>query len=134
TTALDATQGRRPGVTTGEVDDNVDAAVIGAALRLAILLDCPFRPIEVGVINHLVGSHFLQTTQFFLAGCTSNHLRAQQFGKDDTGSADAAAGAEDQNRVALFNGVVGDEHSVRGAISYRKRSRLDETNPVWDAD
>src|SRR5688572_30640881 len=41
--ALDAFERRHPGIAAGEIDRHVDAAGVGAALRLAELLDRPFR-------------------------------------------------------------------------------------------
>src|SRR5262245_29644812 len=88
--ALEAAQRRMPGIPAGEVDHDVDAALVAPPLRLAVFLDRPFRPVGLGVVDRLVGAHFLQATELLVARRAGDHMRAEQLGEDHAAGADAA--------------------------------------------
>src|SRR5262249_60033078 len=107
--ALEAAQGRVPGVTAGEVDHHVDAALVAAPLRLAVCLDRPFREIDLFDVDHLIGAELLELSHLFRARRARDHLGAEVLGEDDTAGADAAAGAENEHALARLDGGVGDQ-------------------------
>src|SRR5205085_11000496 len=45
--SLEAAQRWHPGVAAGEIDHHVDAALVAPALRLAVFVDRPFRPVDL---------------------------------------------------------------------------------------
>src|SRR5262245_22475450 len=98
--ALDTAQRRQPRVAAGEVDDDVDATVVGATLRLAVFLDRPLRPVGLGVVDDLVSAHRLQGAQLLVAGGARDHLGAQHLGEQHAAGADAARRAQHQHAVA----------------------------------
>src|SRR5262249_47713181 len=65
--AFEAAQGRVPGVTAGEVDHHVDAALVAAPLRLAVCLHRPFREIDLFDVYHLIGAELLELSHLFRA-------------------------------------------------------------------
>src|SRR5712671_314877 len=104
--ALEAAQRRIPGLPTGEVDDDIDAAVVAAALRLAVFLDRPFRPVGLGVVDHLVGAHRLQPRELLVARRAGDDMRAEKLSEDHAAGTDTAGGAEHNHALALLDGLV----------------------------
>src|SRR5262249_29151678 len=88
--ALQAAQRREPGVAAGEIDHHLDAALISAPLRLAVLLHRPFREVELGVIDNFVGADLFQLRHLLVAARAGDHFRAQKLTQDDAARADAA--------------------------------------------
>src|SRR5437867_3409376 len=127
-TALEAAQRRMPGVPAGEVDHHVDAAFVAPPLRLAVFLDRPFRPVGLGVVDHLVGAHLLQAEELLIARRAGDDMRAEEPGEDHAACPDAAGGAEHDHALALLDGLVRDQHAVRGAVGDRQRRRLLEAH------
>src|SRR6476620_12241868 len=95
--ALEASQRRHPGFSAREVDDDVDAAIVAAPLRLAVFLDRPFREIDFLVVDGLVGAECLELCHFPGAARAGDDFGAEQLAQNDAAGADPAARTQDQN-------------------------------------
>src|SRR4029077_15093800 len=86
--AFHALERRRPEVAAGEVDYDVDAALVVAALRLAEFLDRPFGKIGVLVIDHVVGAEIRQALDFVGAARARDDFGAEHFREQHAAGAD----------------------------------------------
>ena len=77
--SLHAFKRRLPCVPTREVDDDVHATLVAAALRLSILLNGPPREVNLFIIDDLVGAEFLQPPQLVRTRGTRDHCRSKHF-------------------------------------------------------
>src|SRR5262249_12345558 len=114
-TALEAAERGHPGVATGEVDDDVDAALVRAALRLAVALDRPFGEIALAVFAPLAGAGLPEPPHLVRAAGAGDDLGAEKLRQDDAAGAHAAARAEHQHALAGRHGPMPDQHPVRRA-------------------
>ena len=132
--ALQALERRHPGIAAGEVDDHVDAAFIASALRLAVLFDRPFGEVDLLVVDHVVGADLGQACQLVGTAGAGDHLGTEHLGQDHAAGADPAGGAQHQHAVALFHGLVGHQHAVRGAVGHRQGGGVGEGHAGRHAD
>ncbi len=99
----EALQRVAPGVGTDVVDDHVDPAVVGQVPNLA-------GEVGLRVVDGVVGPEFLGIREFLVGARRREHLRAGVVGHLNGGVADAARGAEDEDRLAALQSAAVAEH------------------------
>src|SRR2546425_11289179 len=130
--ALHAAERGLPGFPAGEVDHDVHATLIGAALWLAVLLHYPFRKIGFFVVDHLIGAQFFKPPDLVGARSAGNDYCAEHLRKDHATRTDASARTKDEHFVSGFHRLVRDQHAMRCTVSNRQRSCFLVTHPIGD--
>ncbi len=82
----------------------------------------------------MIGTQRGQRLALLRTADAGDNFRAKLFRQHHAGCAHAAAGTEDQHPVALFNGVMGDQHAVRRTVGHRQRRRLGEGDRLGQCD
>src|SRR5438093_4246115 len=118
--ALHAPERGLPGIPTGEIDHDIHATLVAAALGLAILLRYPFREIGLLIVDHLIGAEFLKPPDLAGARRSGDDFRAEHLGKDHATGSDAAARTEHEHFVAGFDRLVRDQHAMRCTVGHRQ--------------
>src|SRR5690606_34361780 len=75
-------QGGRPRVATGEVDDDVDAALAGEAVGLAVVVLDPGEEVLLAVVDRLVGADLAELGALLVRAGGGDDVRAELLGED----------------------------------------------------